>query len=156
LLRHKIALLKNEGRNLQPTRPEYTKKNGFPVRLRGHGHYVPHMTQTHILYLQLPLLDNDTQNARENFPFAGAYLDHALQRSPESAFHISSFSPTRWDELDTHHLAEAILATDANIVACTLYLWNFERTLRLAALLKKKNPALNKRTGSTGSVFIDQ
>jgi hypothetical protein len=105
------------------------------------------MTQTHILYLQLPLLDNDTQNARENFPFAGAYLNHALQRSPEAAFHISSFSPTRWDELDTHHLADAILATDADIVACTLYLWNIERTLRLAALLKEKKPAIKLVAG---------
>ncbi len=100
------------------------------------------MTQTHILYLQLPLLDNDTKSERENFPFAGAYLDHALQRSPEAAYHTSAFAPAAWDELDTHHLAEAILAADADIIACTLYLWNIERTLRLAARLKAKKPGI--------------
>ena len=100
------------------------------------------MTQPHILYLQLPLLDNDTQTARENFPFAGAYLDHALKHSSEAVFHVSSFAPTEWEELDTHHLAAAILATGADIIACTLYLWNIERTLRLAALLKYQNPEI--------------
>ncbi|WP_168442275.1 B12-binding domain-containing radical SAM protein [Pontiella desulfatans] len=100
------------------------------------------MAKTHILYLQLPLLDNDTQTDRENFPFAGAYLDHALRRSPEDGFHTSAFAPTEWDELDTHRLADAILATRVDILACTLYLWNIERTLRLAALLKTARPAI--------------
>jgi hypothetical protein len=100
------------------------------------------MSRKHILYLQLPLLDNDTPGPRENFPFAGAYLDHALKRSPEAPFYSSSCSPVEWDELDTHHLADAILATGADIIACTLYLWNIERTLRLATLLKEKKPGL--------------
>jgi pyruvate-formate lyase-activating enzyme len=100
------------------------------------------MTRTHILYLQLPLLDNDTQSERENFPFAGAYLDHALDGGPEAGFHCSSFAPTQWDELDTEHLADAILETGADIIACTLYLWNIERTLRLATRLKERKPSL--------------
>ncbi|MEI6891309.1 MAG: radical SAM protein [Pontiella sp.] len=100
------------------------------------------MDQQHILYLQLPLLDNDPHSERENFPFAGAYLDHALRRSPEAAFYTTSFSPTEWDELDTEHLCTAILATGADLIACTLYLWNIERTLRLATLLKAKRPAI--------------
>ncbi len=105
------------------------------------------MTPIQILYLQLPLLDNDTHNTRENFPFAGAYLDHALQHSPEAAFHASSFSPVEWDELDTQHLAEKILSSGTDILACTLYLWNIERTLRLAALLKEKKSSLKIMVG---------
>jgi len=105
------------------------------------------MNKINLLYLQLPLLDNDTQAERENFPFAGAYLDHALARSPEADFHATSFAPADWDELDNHALAEAILATNPDILACTLYLWNIERTLRLAALLKEQKPALKIAVG---------
>ena len=105
------------------------------------------MSRTHILYLQLPLLDNDIRDTRENFPFAGAYLDHALQHSPEAPFHSSSYSPAAWDELDTQHLATAILASGADIVACTLYVWNIERTIRLAALLKKRRSNLKLIAG---------
>ncbi|MDF7823536.1 radical SAM protein [Pontiellaceae bacterium B12227] len=104
--------------------------------------YLSRMSQKHILYLQLPLLDNDTKSERENFPFAGAYLDHALCNSPESEFHSSSFSPSHWDELDTRHLVEALYETNCDIIACTLYLWNIERTQRIAALLKKMRPNL--------------
>lgn len=113
--------------------------------------YVGGMQKRRILYLQLPLLDNDTQNTRENFAFAGAYLDHALGRSEERAYYDSAFAPTAWDELDTHHLAEAILADGAAVVVCTLYLWNIERTLRLGALLKEKNPAMRLMVGGPES-----
>lgn len=100
------------------------------------------MKKQHILYLQLPLLDNDAQGARENFPFGGAYLDHGLQRSEESVYYRSSFAPTSWDELDNHHLVECILASGADILSCTLYLWNIERTLRLVKMLKARKPEL--------------
>jgi pyruvate-formate lyase-activating enzyme len=109
------------------------------------------MTKTHILYLQLPLLDNDTKSERENFPFAGAYLDHALKQSSESAHFYSSFAPPEWDELDTQHLTQSILATKADIVACTLYLWNIERTLRLATRLKQENPSIKLIAGGPES-----
>ena len=39
-----------------------------------------------ILFLQLPLLDNDTSAQRENFPFAGLWLAHALSQHPEGEF----------------------------------------------------------------------
>lgn len=105
------------------------------------------MTNTTILYLQLPLLDNDTKSERENFLFAGAYLDHALSLSDENQYHNSIFAPTEWDELDTKHLVKAIINSGADIIACTLYLWNIERTIRLAALLKTQKPALKIMVG---------
>jgi len=111
------------------------------------GAYTPRMPPIQILYLQLPLLDNDTQAGRENFPFAGAYLDRALAQSPEAPFHTTTFAPSAWDELGNPALADAILATDPDILACTLYLWNIERTLRLAALLKEKKPTLKIAVG---------
>jgi sulfatase maturation enzyme AslB (radical SAM superfamily) len=105
------------------------------------------MTPIHILYLQLPLLDNDTQAERENFPFAAAYLDHALTQSPEAPFHATTFAPAAWDELGNPALADAILAARPTILVCTLYLWNIERTRRLATLLKDKNPRLKIAVG---------
>jgi len=103
---------------------------------------VPNVKPKRILYLQLPLLDNDAKAGRENFPFAGAYLDHALRNSPEAPYFSSMFAPTAWDELDTGHLANRILAAGTDILACTLYLWNIERTLRLAEILKQAKPEL--------------
>jgi radical SAM superfamily enzyme YgiQ (UPF0313 family) len=100
------------------------------------------MKKQQILYLQLPLLDNDAKGARENFPFGAAYLDHALQNSAESAFYESRFAPTAWDELDNHHLVERILAAEIDILSCSLYLWNIERVLRLVKLLKRRKPDL--------------
>jgi uncharacterized Fe-S cluster-containing radical SAM superfamily protein len=100
------------------------------------------MHKPHILYIQLPLLDNDASGTGENFPFAAAYLDHALRNSPEAEFHTSQIAPTAWDLLDTRHLGEQILATGADIVACTLYLWNVERTMRLAELLRARKPGI--------------
>ncbi len=100
-----------------------------------------------ILYLQLPLLDNDATGARENFPFGGAYLDHALRRSSEAPHYESFFAPTAWDDLDTPHLAEEILRQNVDIIACTLYLWNIERTIHLARELKQTKPALRIMAG---------
>jgi len=103
---------------------------------------VPNVKPKRILYLQLPLLDNDARAGRENFPFAGAYLDHALRNSPEAPYFSSMFAPTAWDELDTRHLANRIISAGTDILACTLYLWNIERTLRLAEILKQAKPEL--------------
>ncbi|MEN7973606.1 MAG: B12-binding domain-containing radical SAM protein [Verrucomicrobiota bacterium] len=105
------------------------------------------MKTRNLLYLQLPLLDNDAAGERENFPFAGAYLDHALRRSPEAPYHQTRFALTAWDDLDTPHLAEQILKSGTDILACTLYLWNIERTIRLARHLKQANPALRIMAG---------
>lgn len=100
-----------------------------------------------LLYLQLPLLDNDATGARENFPFGGAYLDHALRCDTESTFWQTRFAPTRWDELDTPHVTDAILRSDVAVLAVTLYLWNIERTLDLAARLKRARPNLRIMAG---------
>lgn len=105
------------------------------------------MARTKILYLQLPLLDNDVKTDRENFLFAGAYLDHALQQSDEAGFYESIFPPVTWDELDTAHLVDEILNTGAEILSCTLYLWNIERTLHLAEQIKKRNPNIRISVG---------
>jgi hypothetical protein len=95
-----------------------------------------------ILFLQLPLLDNDTSAPRENFPFAALWLSHALAQHSEGEFWEVIPAPAKWDELDNAHLLEKILASGAAAVAFTLCLWNVERSLRIARRLKESRPEL--------------
>lgn len=95
-----------------------------------------------VLFLQLPLLDNDTAALRENFPFAGVWLSHALSQHSEGEFWEVVPAPAEWDELDNAHLIEAIRASGLETVAFTLCLWNVERGMRLAAQLKKVAPQM--------------
>ena len=95
-----------------------------------------------ILFLQLPLLDNDTSTQRENFPFAGLWLSHALSQHPEGDFWEVVTAPAEWDELDNAHLVQEILASGIEAVAFTLCLWNVERSLRIARQLKESRPEL--------------
>jgi pyruvate-formate lyase-activating enzyme len=95
-----------------------------------------------ILFLQLPLLDNDTSAPRENFPFAALWLSHALSQHSEGEFWEVVPAPAEWDELDNAHLLEKILASGAEAVAFTLCLWNVERSLRIARWLKESYPEL--------------
>ena len=95
-----------------------------------------------ILFLQLPLLDNDTSAAHENFPFAALWLSHALSQHSEGEFWEVVPAPAKWDELDNAHLLEKILASGVEAVAFTLCLWNVERSLRIARQLKEARPEL--------------
>lgn len=95
-----------------------------------------------VLFLQLPLLDNDTSALRENFPFAALWLSHALSQHSESEFWNVVPAPSEWDELDNANLVQKILKAGAEAVAFTLCLWNVERSLRVAALLREKRPEI--------------
>ena len=95
-----------------------------------------------ILFLQLPLLDNDTSTPNENFPFAALWLAHALSQHPEGEFWEVVPAPAKWDELDNAHLLKKILASGVEAVAFTLCLWNVERSLRIARRLKEVRPEL--------------
>ncbi len=90
-----------------------------------------------ILFLQLPLLDNDTSTQRENFPFAALWLSHALSQHPEAEFWEVISAPAKWDELDNACLLREILVSGVEAVAFTLCLWNVERSLRIARLLRE-------------------
>jgi radical SAM superfamily enzyme YgiQ (UPF0313 family) len=100
-----------------------------------------------ILFLQLPLLDNDTSAQRENFPFAGLWLSHALTQHPEGEFWDVVPAPAEWDELDNAHLLQEILKSGVEAVAFTLCLWNVERGLRLARLLRDSCPEIYRMAG---------
>jgi len=95
-----------------------------------------------ILFIQLPLLDNDTSTPNENFPFAALWLSHALSQHPEGEFWDVVPAPAKWDELDNARLFEEVLASEVEAVAFTLCLWNVERSLRLASRLREARPDL--------------
>ena len=94
-----------------------------------------------ILFLQLPRLDHDVSDDHENLPNAFLYLDHAIRKSPEAAFH-----QTQWlkgqDQLDDTHLVQNILKIRPAVISCTLYLWNIERTIRVILLVRKIHPTV--------------
>lgn len=100
------------------------------------------MPRKRVLFLQLPQLDNDVPGRSENVPLAATYLSHAVLSSPETRHFEVLPHPAGTDRLNDHALADDIAAIKPDILAGTLYLWNIERFLAVAGLLKKRIPGL--------------
>ena len=94
-----------------------------------------------ILFLQLPRLDHDVSDDHENLPDAFLYLDYAVRKSPEAAFYRTQWLEPQ-DRLDDAHLVWSILKIRPDVISCTLYLWNIERTIRVIQLVRKNHPAV--------------
>lgn len=62
---------------------------------------------------------------------APRYLFHAAERAGLSPNYQCRWLTPDEEELDDRHLLERILDWQPDIVCCTLYLWNIERTLHL-------------------------
>lgn len=83
-----------------------------------------------IFFLQLPRIENDSA-AGENLPVASCYLFHAVERTGlSSTYRCRRLKPDE-EQFDDRHLVEKILDWQPDIICCTLYLWNIERTLHL-------------------------
>ncbi len=93
-----------------------------------------------ILFIQLPQLDNDIHGQTENIPLAAAYLQFAAERENEDDYYDFHQLPPAADTYDTPALLNEILSHQPDIIACTLYLWNIERTLRVMHQIKKLRP----------------
>lgn len=106
-----------------------------------------------MLFLQLPALDNVTRGPWENLPLAAIYLEQALARSDESAHYCGCFSPREFDLLDNAGIVAAVAAMRPAVLACTLYLWNVERTLRVVRGVQKILPDI--RTVAGGPEVFD-
>lgn len=83
----------------------------------------------------------------ENVMLAAACLRHALGRSPEGRRWSILPTPEEQDSAGNEQLVDAITKLAPTVVACTVYLWNVERTLRLVAALKKRLPGLRAVVG---------
>lgn len=127
---------------------------GLPVRLRLVRTPAPHkcipyhlppntyplpMTRT-VWFIQLPQLDNDVSGAHENVPLAAAYLQRAAEKAGEGRHYRFKRLPAGLDAADTPTLAAHLVGRRPDVLALSLYLWNIERSLRLARLVKAGSP----------------
>lgn len=92
-----------------------------------------------LLFLQLPRLDNDAAPG-ENLPMAALYLFHAVERAGLASKYDPGVLTPEDEELDDRHLLQQILLWQPDLICCTLYLWNIERTLRLLRQVRNDLP----------------
>ncbi|MCX6993964.1 MAG: radical SAM protein [Kiritimatiellaeota bacterium] len=95
-----------------------------------------------LLFLELPRLDNDAAGPQEHLRLAGVYLRSLLERSAESRYFKALCLPDAVYRLDDEHLLKAIARRQPDLVACTLYLWNIERSLHVLRRLRALDPRL--------------
>lgn len=105
------------------------------------------MTKKRILFLQLPFHDNDVRAPSENLPLAGIQLAHALALSEEGHCYTSCFLPPAADHDNNATLLRRIEEMHPDVVACTLYLWNVERTIHLLRALHRRMPSVMRIGG---------
>ncbi len=94
----------------------------------------------HILFIQLPQLDNDLYGDTENVPLAAAYLQYAAELAGEDAYYVFHQLPESTRVQDNDSLLSEILRRAPDVIVCTLYLWNIERTLRVMQDIRKQRP----------------
>ncbi len=93
-----------------------------------------------VIFLQLPQLDNDVEGDHENVPLAAAYLQHAAERAGEDRHYRFDRLPAGLEDADGPALAAYLAARRPAVLAISLFLWNIERSLRLARVVKALSP----------------
>lgn len=94
-----------------------------------------------VVLVQLPIPQPGLDPARGNVPLAAGYLKmYARARGLESAFDIDILPPAVANAAGDQALVQALLARDPWMVGFTCYLWNVERTLWIAAGIKRARP----------------
>ena len=91
----------------------------------------------HALIVQLPLNPSAPLETTGNIPLAGASLAAAASLPPETLIN-QNMVDTKGDR----SLLEMIVSRSPALVAFTLYMWNAERSLRLADMLKRELPGV--------------
>ncbi|PKN63440.1 MAG: hypothetical protein CVU57_19370 [Deltaproteobacteria bacterium HGW-Deltaproteobacteria-15] len=95
-----------------------------------------------ILFLQLPCLDNEIGRHTENMELAGFYLLHSLVRTGEAGGLEFRFLERKEELLDDGHILHLLLDWQPDVICCTLYLWNIERTLHILKRFKVAEPTV--------------
>ncbi|MBU4201381.1 MAG: radical SAM protein [Verrucomicrobia bacterium] len=93
-----------------------------------------------VIFLELPLLDNDADGHGEHLRLAGVYLRSVLERSAERRYFKACFLPEHAYALDDRRLVQRLEKLRPDVVACTLYLWNIERSLRVLNETRRRLP----------------
>ena len=89
-----------------------------------------------VIFVQLPQLDNDTGSDHENVPLAAAYLQYAAERAGEGRYYRFERLSAADEACDTPSLAQRLAVRRPAVLALSLYVWNVERSLRLARAVK--------------------
>jgi radical SAM superfamily enzyme YgiQ (UPF0313 family) len=100
-----------------------------------------------VLFLQVPQLDNDVRGPTENLPYAARLLRHAARRAGEHRHYVFRLLPPWVEQSDNRTIVRHVIAVRPAVLACTLYLWNVERTLRILRAAKRHCPGLKVVVG---------
>jgi radical SAM superfamily enzyme YgiQ (UPF0313 family) len=101
------------------------------------------MTRRRVLFVQLPIPPVGPGPIRGNVPLAAGYLKmYAERRGLGADYEIEILPTTLANTLGDRGLVAEILAAEPWMVGFTCYLWNIERTLWIAAELKRARPEL--------------
>jgi radical SAM superfamily enzyme YgiQ (UPF0313 family) len=96
-----------------------------------------------VLLVQLPIPPPGCQPVIGNIPLAAGYLHlHARRQGLEEHYRFEILPPAMVNMLGDQALVAAILARRPWMVAFSCYVWNSERTLWIAARLKREQPTL--------------
>src|SRR5579883_2789152 len=105
-------------------------------------------TRRRILLVQLPIPPLGPEPVRGNVPLAAAYLKLFAEKKGLGAFYgIDVFPAALANSLGDRALVAAIAAREPWLVGFTCYLWNIERTLWIAAELKRCLPGVRVALG---------
>ncbi|MBD3277634.1 MAG: hypothetical protein GF388_04980, partial [Candidatus Aegiribacteria sp.] len=94
-----------------------------------------HSRKTPVLFVQLPLNTSAALEATGNIPMAGASLAAAASYPTESVF-----PQYLADKLGDRAIVKEIVKRRPDVVAFTLYMWNCERTLHIAQMVRSLLP----------------
>lgn len=96
-----------------------------------------------VLLIQLPIPQPGLEPPRGNVPLAAGYLKlYARQRGLEAEYDIDILPTPLANLLGDAALVDEIVSRDPWMVGFSCYLWNINRTLSIASLLKRRRPEL--------------
>ena len=96
-----------------------------------------------VVLVQLPIPPTGSAPVHHNIPLAAGYLRLlARKRGLEAAYRIELLPVPLVNACGDQALVAAILARQPWLVGFTCYVWNIERTLWIAAQLKRRRPDL--------------
>ncbi len=95
-----------------------------------------------VLFVQLPPSRFSFEEGPTNIPLAAGFLASALDERSRERFDSEILEPDIVDALADQGLLEEIVRRRPSIVAMTLYVWNVQRSLFLAANIKRRLPGV--------------
>jgi radical SAM superfamily enzyme YgiQ (UPF0313 family) len=102
-----------------------------------------HTDRRTVLLVQLPIPPLGPEPIRGNVPLAAAYLKLFAEKKGLGAFYdIDVFPAVQANSLGDRALVAALATREPWLIGFTCYLWNIERTLWIAAELKRRYPGV--------------